>query len=416
MKICFFANINSKTCRNWISHFLTEDKKEYQVHIVSPYPPGEGMELEGAQLHVVSLYGQRGRSVQDMISATTTRGDRLSATWAQTKVQAYQLAAKLATRWWSQVRMLTLGNRVRRILEEIQPDIVHALRLFQEGEMAGLGKWHPLIISVWGQDLTIDAKLSPLHGWLARNALSQADAVTGDNKRDLELAYEWGRRPETAGELFLSSGGVRSEMFYPGGPDQTALQRIDLDPDALVILSPRGLRPGYIRLNTLFEAIPEVARVYPQVRFVQLEIPNQAIAERYGLSPESLPFIRLLRRTSQDVLAEVMRSSTLMVSPAIKDGTPNSFFECMACGVVPIVPSIAPYPEWIEHGQNGMFFDPYDGHDLAKAIIQALDNPAFLESARETNLKLVNKWASREGAMARVEALYRSVLHDAKSR
>jgi glycosyltransferase involved in cell wall biosynthesis len=296
------------------------------------------------------------------------------------------------------------------VLQEVQPDLVHALRLFQEGEMAGLSDWRPLIISVWGQDLTIEARLSPLHGWLARNALSQADAVTADNKRDLELAFEWGRRLGTTGELFLSSGGIRSEIFYPGEPDQTLLQQFVLDTNSLVILSPRGLRPGYIRLSTLFEAIPKVARVYPQVRFVQLEIPNQAIAESYGLAPASMPFIRLLRRASQDVLAELMRGSTLMVSPAIKDGTPNSFFECMACGVVPIVPNITPYPEWIKHGQNGMFFDPYDAEDLARVIIQAIDSPLFLERAREMNLELVSKWAARDSAMARAEALYRSVL------
>jgi glycosyltransferase involved in cell wall biosynthesis len=199
-------------------------------------------------------------------------------------------------------------------------------------------------------------------------------------------------------------------MFCPGQPNHRLLEEFDLDDDSLVILSPRGLRPGYIRLNTLFEAIPKVAHVHPKVRFVQLEIPSQAIAESYGLSQEAIPFTRLLRRTSQNVLAELMRRSTLMVSPATKDGTPNSLFECMACGVVPIVPTITPYPEWVTDGENGVFFDPYSPTDLAKAILRAINDPALLERARTRNLEIVNQIASRDSAMARAEALYNSVL------
>src|SRR5688572_20592062 len=75
-------------------------------------------------------------------------------------------------------RYLLHARRVKRLVQSLEPDIVHALHLTSYGFLAALAATHPLIISVWGTDVLEAPNLTPFHRWLTRYALSHADVLT----------------------------------------------------------------------------------------------------------------------------------------------------------------------------------------------------------------------------------------------
>ncbi len=75
-------------------------------------------------------------------------------------------------------RYLLHARRVAKLVQSLEPDLVHALHLTSYGFLAALTNVHPLIVSVWGTDVLEAPNLTPFHRWLTRYALGRADLVT----------------------------------------------------------------------------------------------------------------------------------------------------------------------------------------------------------------------------------------------
>nr|MBA2265994.1 glycosyltransferase [Chloroflexota bacterium] len=84
---------------------------------------------------------------------------------------------------------------VRRILRDLDPDVVHAHTVRPYGWQAGLAGHHPYVVSTWGSDV-----LMPLPGWRARfwqrRTLSRADLVTAVSPYMRDAAIRDGARAD----------------------------------------------------------------------------------------------------------------------------------------------------------------------------------------------------------------------------
>lgn len=89
----------------------------------------------------------------------------------------------------------TMVPAVRRLIQQIQPDIVNAHYASGYGTTARLVNFHPWILSVWGSDVYDFPHTSPLHKWLIRKNLCAADQVAStsycmaDETRKLTLSH-----------------------------------------------------------------------------------------------------------------------------------------------------------------------------------------------------------------------------------
>lgn len=68
--------------------------------------------------------------------------------------------------------------KVKNILKELKPDIVHAHYASGYGTTARLVNFHPYILSVWGSDVYDFPYKSKLHHWLIKKNLYSADRLT----------------------------------------------------------------------------------------------------------------------------------------------------------------------------------------------------------------------------------------------
>ena len=152
MRLCFVGNPGSIHTQRWVGHFA---EAGHQVHLVNLGPQlGRKFDWPGPQHH--NLPAQPGVPVPGL------RG----------------------------VLMLTARRRaLAALLEQIQPDILHAHAIVDPAWFAALSGFHPLVLTAWGSDVLLGLQQAPwLNRWLTRYALRHADLLTADARVVLDAA------------------------------------------------------------------------------------------------------------------------------------------------------------------------------------------------------------------------------------
>lgn len=382
MRILFVADGRSPTALNWISYFVEQGD---EVHLASMFPCEPDLKMESLTMVPAVFSGAAGLG-----GGPATRSiKRLAGAGLRTRVR--QLLGPM---------MLKRGAGVlRNLIEEVQPDMVHAMRIPFEGMLAAKaleGVGIPLVVSVWGNDFTLHAASSRRMAKETRQVMRRADGLHTDTQRDKELANEWSFGPGKESVVLPGGGGIRSALFYPP----------ETPPKEAVVINPRGLR-AYIRNDTFFAAIPLVLAEMPEARFVCPAMAGEAEAEmwveKYGLGEA----VELLPMQSRAQMGELFRRSQVVASISEHDGTPNTLLEAMACGCFPVAGDIESLREWLRDGENGLLVDPGSIQELAEAMLKGLRDSGLRETAATANEALVAERAEFDQVMARAAVFYK---------
>ncbi len=184
---------------------------------------------------------------------------------------------------------------------------------------------------------------------------------------------------------------------------------VDLPPDVPVVINPRGFRPGSVRNDTFFKAIPLVLKEIPEAIFLCAGMAGQPEAldwvQRLGIASS----VRLLPFLPQEDLWRLFKRAQVSVSISQHDGTPNSLLEAMAVGCFPVVGDIESTREWITDGENGRLVDPSDAAGSAIAIIEALKNVDLIKTAANINRRIISDRADCGRNAEEVSEYYRGI-------
>ncbi|WP_322508872.1 glycosyltransferase [Anaerolinea sp.] len=320
--------------------------------------------------------------------------------------------AFLSLRYW--LGPLTLpfySAHLRRIYREVQPDVVHALRIPFEGMMAsGLPENATLLVSIWGNDLTLHAQGSIWMNLLTRRVLRRVSGLTADAYRDIRLARTMGFRSSFPSAVFPGAGGIDLQAFEHLKRAGSEPRSDPIPAGVPLVINPRGFRPGSVRNDVFFEAIPLVLQRYPKVAFICPAMAGQPEAEetvrRLGIQRQ----VVLLPHLPQDNLWELFLRATVMVSISQHDGTPNSLLEAMAAGCFPVAGDIESIREWITPGVNGLLVQPNRADQAADAILMALENADLRLRAREANCKIIEERAEVGKVKQQILAFYQQFM------
>jgi glycosyltransferase involved in cell wall biosynthesis len=294
---------------------------------------------------------------------------------------------------------------VRRLIDEIEPDLVHALRIPFEGVLAAISARRvPLLLSVWGNDFTLHARRNPAVAALTRAALRRADGLHCDCSRDLRLACSMGFDSDRPSVILPGGGGVSDAFLHAG-----VTRREPAATQAPVIINPRGLRV-YVRNDSFFKAIPLVLQAFPDARFLCAGMKGEPVANRWVEKLGLHSAVDLLPVLSSAELAACFARADVSVSPSMHDGTPNTLLEAMAAGAFPVVGAIESVQEWITDDHNGLLCDPAQPRSIALAIIRAVQDVALRSRARAINALLIDRRARYVNVMSEVQDFYDRVV------
>jgi glycosyltransferase involved in cell wall biosynthesis len=305
------------------------------------------------------------------------------------------------------------GRRLRRLMNKIRPDLIHALRIPYEGIIAAAAcpPSVPLAVSIWGNDLTLRAPANRLIARSTRRVLARTDLLYADCQRDLDLAMKWGLRPIALTSLLPGGGGIDFRKFSESARRSKPEYLDSVKSNHRIIINARGLR-DYVRNDTLLSALAILAPdIDSRVRIVFVGVSrDKGLGTKIARHPLAEKIIVTDTRPPAE-MAYLFHRAEVNVSITDHDGTPNSLLEAMAAGAIPVCGDLPSIREWIQSGRNGFLADPSDPHSVAAALHFALNlSAADREAITRQNKQIIAARAELRTTGREAARRYRSLV------
>lgn len=291
--------------------------------------------------------------------------------------------------------------RIRRVLNGVRPDVVHAWGSENGAALVALRLGYPHVVSVqgllsWYRTLVPINRYEKLAAHLERYSLRRVQLITAestDTQARLQSAYPG--RPT----VHIEHPPLQHFASLTRQPDQSPIR--------LLSVGAMGYRKGSdLYLSALGRLVGET-----DFRCVALGRPDTAYLEsaRSGLPDELWRRFEFRHATTNDAVAEEYQSATLMIMPTRADTGPVAVKEAVSAGVPVVATEIGGVPDYVVPGRNGLISRPGDLDDLTARIREAFAHPLFSRGQVEADTLAAKRQHLDAGRAAEqfVEAYHR---------
>lgn len=393
MKICYFASPSSVHTHRWLE-----------------YMEGKGHEL---QVVTAGLIVDLRPSSWPVIALPTDFPGRLPRSY-------WRFANLTRSHAWAPLILWLWGAlKVRYLLRQVKPDIVHLHYIDDLSISALLSGFHPILGTAWGSDILLQPTgFTAQQRWLFGRALSSADLLQFNSDFMRNAATRLGARPD---RTCIRQWGVDLEEFRPRKEARAFRTKWRIDPSSQVILSPRSLDRPIYSIEGVLRAFHRLLKTHSDVILVQLGASSDSreqtrlreLAVELGIDRS----VRWVGFLDERELPVAFTLAKVTVSLSTSDSLPTSLLEAMASGSLPIFSDVGGVGEWITHGLNGFLVRPGDPDALAQALSQALgQRDEWWHGVRARNLEIVRHRADRSRELGRAEQDYLTLLASREKR
>lgn len=308
-----------------------------------------------------------------------------------------ELSAAFFSRFLRSFRILL---RLRKLVKEIRPDIVHSHSMGSYAWVATVLHLRPRVLTPWGTDLLVDINASVMNRFLTKWSLRSADLVTTDAEYFFDPLQRLGVKKS---RLILVPFGTDVSLFKPIAKKTTDT--------LLTIVSTRTLNPVH-SVEDLISVIPDLLESKPSIQFVivgggaNLETFRNQISD-LGLI-DRVAFKGML---DEKGLIEVLQNSDVYVSTSPLDaGLAASTAEAMACGLPVIHPDVADNRIWADQS-GGAIYTANSQEELKFAILQLIGRSKLERILMgEANRKTIISRNNLDSNMNFMQAAYLDLL------
>ena len=298
--------------------------------------------------------------------------------------------------------LFAVVRRVRKLISRSRPDILHVHYAGLYGLVGALLRFRPYVLSVWGSDVLVFPSNAPKRA-VTRFILAQADLITLDGHNTKQAVMDLG---VPASKIQFVQFGVDAEKFAPHDSS-----------DGRTVISIRNLEPVY-DIATLVRSIPAVTEKVPDAMFVIAGDGSERtalvkLAAELGVADH----VHFAGRLQHEQLPSFYGRGSVYVSTSLSDsGLSMSTAEAMACGLPVVVTDTSDNQHWVKDGSTGAshsggFVIPVKApHVLAEKLVFLLTHPTESREFGVNNRTTVEERNSYLGEMARMHALYKTLL------
>jgi len=361
MKICCIANPNSVHTHRWVKYFY---ERGHDVYLIGEHKP--------------VIDPPSGVTIYDLSDITNTR----------------------------KYRYLRWGLEARRIVRQLQPDILHALGAVGAGWLGYMTGFHPFLITAMGSDINLLQKRSSLFQRFTKSTLRNADYILCVSNDLFDKVLAFGGNPDKREVVYR---GVDLDTFHPGANKGKIRRKLSIEPNP-TILSIRSMNWLYNPLD-IAKAVPLVLQQIPQTRFIVFTYnQDKDVFSQFkkiikqNNSTYAVNYVGGMNDDSR--LANYYRASDLAISVPSSDGTPNSVLECMACGTPVVLSDLPSLHDWAKDEKDSLFVPVGDAPAIGKAIIRLLSDKIMLDKLGHNASKAMKNRADHKIWMKRIEQIY----------
>jgi len=356
MRAVYLADAPYIHTQRWVRHFV---RLGWEAHVISFRPA----QIEGATVHHIDGFESIGKA-----------------------------------------RYVIHARRVRALVQELGPDLLHALHLTSYGFLAGLSGFQPSIVSVWGTDVLEAPYLTPLHRWITKHALARAGAITATGLRLAEATLPF--TPEGK-SVSVIPYGIDLELFTPeharGPTANSEGQRVvvgavsRLSPEkgfehllrALALLRDRGIGAGLVLAG---------------------DGPSRADLERLTDELSLREQVEFTGEIAHDDVPSMLRRFDVFAMPSTWEGFGVSALEASAVELPVVASRIHGIPDVVVDGETGLLVPPAEPPALAEALATLVQDAALRERMGKAGRAYVEREYRWQDNARLMETLYAEML------
>ncbi len=289
---------------------------------------------------------------------------------------------------------------VKRLVQELKPDIVHAHYASSYGLLGALSNHHPLVISTWGMDILGFPETSPFHRMLLRWSLFRADVICTTSNQLAEAT----KRYLPGGKLpVVTPFGIDTQIFRPHGEKPKS---------DLTIGIVKTLEPKY-GVEYLIRAFAQVQRRLSYLRllivgngYLRRELQKLALELKVG---EMTAFAGRIAHVD---VPHWLGRIDIFVNPSVHESETFGVAVLEASSMeIPVVTSrIGGLPEVVQDGVTGFLVPPRDVNALAERIERLATDENLRKQMGKAGREFVMKNYDWNEMAKSMERLYDSLV------
>lgn len=294
---------------------------------------------------------------------------------------------------------------VLKILKKANPDIIHTHSSIDSWLVGTAAKIAGIPV-VRSRHISIPIKSLFPNNWLY-SRIPRKIITSGEAISEIVKSVS-GVKPENVKSI---SAGVDFRRFDFKTDGQKIREELGVKPDQTLV-GKIGVIRGWKGYDYLLEAAPIVLKKHPETRFVFVGRgpgfeQTQSIAKSLGLEN-----VLTLMGHREDI-PEIMAGLDIQVLASFTgEGTPQVIPQAFAMKTPLVATRVGSVPELLGQGKRGVLVEPKNANDLARGIIQLIENPEIKNINAEKGYEFCKNELGIDRMINETIAIYEEALKD----
>ncbi len=308
---------------------------------------------------------------------------------------------------------LNSGAWLAEVIKKWKPDIIHTLGLFDEQggqfylevrkkyRLENYGQW--VLQLRGGSDMAL-RRHNPEIREIIRQAFLECDQIICDNRANIKYAGELGI-PSNKFASIVPVPGTGGMDLINGGAEKLSLP----SERERIILWPKAYESQWSKALPVLDAIQIAWEKISPCEIYTLAM-SADVYDWYLSMPEEIrKHCHIAGRIPRQEVLSLMKRARVLLAPSLVDGVPNSLYEAMASGTFPIISPLETIMPIVNQHENVLFAKNLYPHEIADALVNAMNDNMLVDKAAENNFKLVRTIANRQTIKANVVNYYQGL-------
>lgn len=301
------------------------------------------------------------------------------------------------------IQYLKVIPKIRSIIKEKKPDIVHAHYASSYGFLGAILNFHPFVISVWGGDVIDFPLTSVFHRWIFKFNLMMADRILTTSNFMAQLLGKYTKK-----SINVTPFGVDLSVFKTDQKFPLLNEKYDA-----VIGCIKGLE-WYYGIEYLVEAFELAVYRLPEKKLKLIIVGGGAIEQKIKRMIQEKNLDEKILLTGKVDYKEIQKYHNLLDIFVAVSVYQESFgvavIEASACSKPVIISKVGGMIELVEDNVTGFIVPPRDIHKLADKIIKLVIDKKLRVKMGKAGREKVEKQYDLASSVVTMVNIYNSLL------